>query len=229
MSSLSATQSDGYYLPPEYFESGAYKKVSRNAYAAKTEASARSSKNSVNRNPTPKVGHNQWLKHGVVRFELPEKAVCLGCKKSVGRGTRFNARKIKTDQSYFTTPIFEFRLSCRNCKEYVCLCSCTCLNFLACCLLLCLALPRDSLGKKRKTGDRSILLLHKKERGREPLRFILHEFVVALFPEGDQLTDCSSCFSLVVLPPPLFGALLCRVHHSVSFCFAFLSLSSGRG
>ncbi len=62
MSSLSATQSDGYYLPPEYFESGKYKKVSRNQFAASQDGNQ------------GKVGHNQWLKHGVVRFELPEKA-----------------------------------------------------------------------------------------------------------------------------------------------------------
>ena len=77
MSSLSATQSDGYYLPPEYFESGAYKKVSRNRFAAET-----ANNNNKNNTSAPgskkgqpiKVGHNQWLKHGVVRFELPEKA-----------------------------------------------------------------------------------------------------------------------------------------------------------
>jgi hypothetical protein len=76
MSSLSATQSDGYYLPPEYFESGAYKKVSRNRFAAETEASGRdkSGKKLKQKQKPSRVGHNQWLKHGVVRFELPEKA-----------------------------------------------------------------------------------------------------------------------------------------------------------
>jgi len=33
MSSLSATQADGYYIPPSYIESGAYKKQSINQYA----------------------------------------------------------------------------------------------------------------------------------------------------------------------------------------------------
>jgi len=119
MSTLSATQSDGYYLSPEYFESGAYKTVSRNRFAAETEASGRG----ITKQHKPlkvKVGYNQWLKHGVVRFELPEKAVCFGCKQSVGRGTRFNARKTKTGQSSYcttTAPIFEFKLSCRNCQE----------------------------------------------------------------------------------------------------------------
>ncbi len=70
MSSLSATQSDGYYLPPEYFESGKYKKVSRNKFASEI---------SNNGKKLSKVGHNQWLKHGVVRFELPEKASSKHC------------------------------------------------------------------------------------------------------------------------------------------------------
>jgi coiled-coil domain-containing protein 130 len=74
MSSLSATQSDGYYLPPEYFESGAYKKVSRNRFAAETEASERDKRGKKLEQKPSRVGHNQWLKHGVVRFELPEKA-----------------------------------------------------------------------------------------------------------------------------------------------------------
>ncbi|MGK3759945.1 MAG: hypothetical protein ACI8RD_012262 [Bacillariaceae sp.] len=70
MSSLAATQSDGYYLPPEYYESGAYLKQTRNQYAA--------SKNNNNNGDGTidkkiKTGHNQWLKHGIVRFVLQEK------------------------------------------------------------------------------------------------------------------------------------------------------------
>jgi coiled-coil domain-containing protein 130 len=52
MSSLAATQADGYYLPPEYYDSGTYKKKSKNQFA-----------NSK--------GHNQYVQSGVVRFELP--------------------------------------------------------------------------------------------------------------------------------------------------------------
>ena len=76
MSSLSATQSDGYYLPPEYYDSGHYKKVSRNRFAVESEVGAQNNNNS-NSNSTAtkkiKIGHNQWLKHGIIRFELPEK------------------------------------------------------------------------------------------------------------------------------------------------------------
>jgi len=78
MSSLSATQSDGYYLPPEYFESGAYRKQSKNQFAA-TNTNINSSNSSTSKNiggerRQQRIGHNQWLKNGVVRFELPEKA-----------------------------------------------------------------------------------------------------------------------------------------------------------
>jgi coiled-coil domain-containing protein 130 len=52
MSSLAATQADGYYLPPEYYDSGTYKKKSKNAFAKSK-------------------GHNQYEQSGVVRFELP--------------------------------------------------------------------------------------------------------------------------------------------------------------
>ena len=82
MSSLSATQSDGYYLPPEYFESGAYKKVSRNRFAAESESKSKSKSQASNSGSKPKVGHNQWLKHGVVRFELAEKASAISNLRS---------------------------------------------------------------------------------------------------------------------------------------------------
>jgi len=39
------------------------------------------------------------------------------CRQSVGRGTRYNARKITTDESYFTTKIYEFQLKCQNCQH----------------------------------------------------------------------------------------------------------------
>ena len=76
MSSLSATQSDGYYLPPEYYDSGHYKKVSRNRFAVESEVGAQKKNNSNSNSAATKkikIGHNQWLKHGIIRFELPEK------------------------------------------------------------------------------------------------------------------------------------------------------------
>jgi len=97
MSSLSATQADGYYLPPEYYESGQYKKKSKNQFAKSK-------------------GHNQYLQKGVVRFELPYKGICKKCQQSIGRGTRYNAQKTKCG-SYFTTTIWEFAMTCRNCQH----------------------------------------------------------------------------------------------------------------
>jgi hypothetical protein len=99
MSSLAATQADGYYVPPEYYESGQYKKQSRNQFAGSK-------------------GHNQYLQNGVVRFELPEKGVCMGCDAHVGKGTRFNAHKEKSG-NYFSTPIHKFTMKCLICAKTV--------------------------------------------------------------------------------------------------------------
>ena len=98
MSSLAATQSDSYYVPPEYFTSGAYKHKTPNQY-----------QNSK--------GHNQFLQNGVVRFELPYDGFCLECKAHVGKGTRFNAKKKFNGEMYFTSKIWEFEMKCRVCAK----------------------------------------------------------------------------------------------------------------
>lgn len=85
-------------MPPEYFDSGKYKTQSKNQFAGSK-------------------GHNQYLQKGVVRFELPYKGICVNCQKSIGRGTRYNAQKVPTGESYFTTPIWEFQMACRNCQH----------------------------------------------------------------------------------------------------------------
>ena len=95
MSSLAATQADGYYLPPEYYDSGSYKKVSKNKFAGSK-------------------GHNQFVVNGVLRFALPYKGVCTKCGMSIGSGTRYNAKKIKTDQEYLGIPVWEFVMKCRT-------------------------------------------------------------------------------------------------------------------
>ena len=98
MSSLSATQADGYYLPPEYYDSGLAKKgVTKNQFAKSK-------------------GHNQFVRDGIVRFELPYKGICQSCKISIGRGTRYNAKKIDSGLKYFTTTIWEFSMKCHNCS-----------------------------------------------------------------------------------------------------------------
>ena len=102
MSSLAATQADGYYLPPEYYESGA---KSKNEWYAKQQ----------------KKEHNQKTKAPgappVVRFELADPCVCRRCQARIGRGTRFNATKHTTTEKYFSTAIIEFRTTCRRCGE----------------------------------------------------------------------------------------------------------------
>ncbi|KAG7362880.1 protein of unknown function DUF572 containing protein [Nitzschia inconspicua] len=121
MSSLAAIQADGYYLPPEYFEGGAYKKQSKNQFYASQDVRSKSSSSSKNNNNKNKrnsasVGHNQYLQRGVVRFELPYKGICEGCHQSIGRGTRYNAEKSNAGK-YFTTPIYQFDMKCRNCQH----------------------------------------------------------------------------------------------------------------
>jgi hypothetical protein len=98
MSSLAATQADGYYVPPEYLDSGAYKKQSINQFAGSK-------------------GHNQYLQNSVVRFELPYNGMCKKCQVPVGKGTRFNAQKSHGGLFYLTTKIWEFRMTCRSCAK----------------------------------------------------------------------------------------------------------------
>ena len=98
MSSLAATQADGYYAPPEYYESGAYKKKSVSQFNEKSK------------------GNNQYLTQGIVRFELPYDGFCKTCGEHVGKGTRFNAKKSKNG-CYFTTPIYKFVMTCRVCSK----------------------------------------------------------------------------------------------------------------
>ena len=96
MSSTAATQADGYYHPPSYYESGDYKKKSVSRHAGSK-------------------GTNQSQLHGVVRFELPIKSVCTSCNYVIGRGTRFNAKKDCVGK-YFSTKIYSFAFKCYECK-----------------------------------------------------------------------------------------------------------------
>jgi coiled-coil domain-containing protein 130 len=97
MSSLAATQADGYYLPPECYESGAYRNKSKNQWHQQQQQST--------------------TRKGTVRFELPYRGICQTCHVTIARGTRYNATKHTTDQSYFTTPILEFHMQCRACTK----------------------------------------------------------------------------------------------------------------
>jgi coiled-coil domain-containing protein 130 len=98
MSSLAATQADGYYVPPAYIDNT---KPGRKP----------PSKNQI----AQSKGHNQFLQHGVVRFELPYSGLCQQCNHYIGRGTRFNAQK-KESGKYLSSTIWQFEMSCRNCQ-----------------------------------------------------------------------------------------------------------------
>lgn len=96
MSSLSATQADGYYNPPDW-------DPQRHGPRNKFQGSS---------------GASQFARSGTVRFELMFKSVCLGagCGRTLDKGTRFNAKKSKVGM-YFSSPIFEFALKCPGCDE----------------------------------------------------------------------------------------------------------------
>jgi coiled-coil domain-containing protein 130 len=53
----------------------------------------------------------------VVRFELPFNVWCLKCNNHVAMGVRFNAEKSRVG-SYYTTPIYQFRMKCHLCDNY---------------------------------------------------------------------------------------------------------------
>jgi len=95
MSSLSATQTDGYDAAPGYYDGGQHKKTSRNQLAGSE-------------------GHTQYLQRGVVRFKSPYDGFCMRCSAHVSRGTGCNAEKSKAG-AYLTSPIYEFRMKCRIC------------------------------------------------------------------------------------------------------------------
>lgn len=93
MSTLKATQADGYYRPPDF---------DHNKHG------------SINKHNGYK-GHNQAIKRGIIRLELPHKGLCKSCGRVVDQGTRFNGRK-KTVGAYFTTEIYEFTFKCPTCQ-----------------------------------------------------------------------------------------------------------------
>ena len=93
MSSVAAVQADGYYHAPDW---DPQKESRRKHHKSK--------------------GSNQYEQYGVIRFELPYNAWCLGCERHLGRGTRFNAKKGK-EGKYFTTQIWSFAMKCPTCPQ----------------------------------------------------------------------------------------------------------------
>ncbi|XP_016047749.1 probable splicing factor YJU2B [Erinaceus europaeus] len=54
----------------------------------------------------------------VIRFEMPYNIWCDGCKNHIGMGVRYNAEKKKVG-SYYSTPIYRFRMKCHLCVNYI--------------------------------------------------------------------------------------------------------------
>lgn len=97
MSSLAASQADGFYFPPEYLDNEVNKKMGLSKYQGSK-------------------GANQYQQRGVIRFELPFDAWCLKCKRHMSKGLRFNAKKDKCG-NYFSTTIFSFSTKCPSCDN----------------------------------------------------------------------------------------------------------------
>lgn len=53
----------------------------------------------------------------IMRFELPFNIWCSGCGEHIGMGVRYNAEKTRVG-SYYTTPIFKFKMKCQYCANY---------------------------------------------------------------------------------------------------------------
>lgn len=93
MSSLAATQSDGYYYHPDYRkEDGSISKFNGSK------------------------GANQFEQRGVIRFEFPFDGWCLSCGARHSKGSRFNAKKEK-DGKYLSTTVWSFSMKCTGCVQ----------------------------------------------------------------------------------------------------------------
>ena len=49
---------------------------------------------------------------------MPYNIWCDGCKNHIGMGVRYNAEKSKVGM-YYTTPIWQFRMKCHLCDNYM--------------------------------------------------------------------------------------------------------------
>ncbi len=102
MSSLAATQADGYYRPSDWDGKASLNKITGSKGRRGTGPVCVCMSRGPPRCPDPSslclplthTGHNQWLKDGVIRFELPYTSVCTKCESYMGKGVRFNAKKV---------------------------------------------------------------------------------------------------------------------------------------
>ena len=115
MSSLAASRADGYYFPPNYDGRGKILLILSSHLILTAHSLLVHGGISKFNNPNYN-GSNQWEKSGVVRFELPFDGWCLGCKRHISKGSRFNAKKDNAGK-YFSTTIFSFSMKCATCPQ----------------------------------------------------------------------------------------------------------------
>lgn len=119
MSSLAATQADGYYLPVAYYESGAYKNKSKNDWYHETNQQSTKEGLSTSTSSSSNKEKKRQRRRTTVQFELPESGVCQGCGATFGKGTSFSAVKTvcQAEQPYFTSQLVRFHCTCRACGK----------------------------------------------------------------------------------------------------------------
>ncbi|KAG6973765.1 hypothetical protein JG688_00003395 [Phytophthora aleatoria] len=98
MSSLAATQADGYYYPAEWRPEHGSLNTFHGSHPLGKRAKNLASDGVL-----------------VVRFEMPFNVWCTHCDSHIGRGVRFNARK-KRVGNYFSSAVWELRMSCASCS-----------------------------------------------------------------------------------------------------------------
>eukprot|EP00936_MAST-01D_sp_MAST-1D-sp1_P001925 g1925.t1 len=113
MSSLAAVQADSLYHPPDWDP----RKESRRSF-------------------TKSKGSNQYEQYGLVRFEMPFDVWCVNCSEAteaqvangtacssgqeqhIGRGVRYDARKVRIGK-YHSTTIWQFEMRCHLCHGQI--------------------------------------------------------------------------------------------------------------
>ena len=60
--------------------------------------------------------------NGKIGFEMPWNIWCTTCDSHIGRGVRYNAKKVHIG-NYFSTKIWEFSMKCHICKGIIVICT----------------------------------------------------------------------------------------------------------
>ena len=97
------TSTGGMYRPPEFFDSGYYKKGDIDKWKGQSHMVAQGG---YARLKKMQEGKGVLL----VRFEMPMDIWCAGCNAIVAMGVRFNDAEKTRVGRYFSTPIYSFRM-----------------------------------------------------------------------------------------------------------------------